>query len=76
MLWSSDKIPQINGELMSNLQDGQSCRRKTNRGPSKAEIAAAFIEELQKGANKTRKHTLNDLIVQKRQTTSTGDMKK
>ena len=57
------------------LQDGKSCRGKTNGGPSKAEIAATFIEELQKGTNKTRKHTLNDLIVQKRQNES-SDMKK
>ena len=62
--------------FLCDLPELWSCRRKTNGGPSKAEIAAAFIEELQKGANKTRKHTLNDLIVQKRQTTSTGDMKK
>ena len=40
-----------------------------------AEIAAAFIEELEKGRNKSKKHTLNDLIVKKRQTTSEEDKK-
>ena len=54
------------------MQDGKSGGGKTNRGPSKSEIAEAFIEELQKGRNKSKKHTLNDLIVQKRQT---GDKK-
>ena len=67
--------PLSNSIRCHDLQDGKSGGGKTNRGPSKAEIAEAFIAELQKGRNKSKKHTLNDLIVQKRQTTTTGDKK-
>ena len=52
-----------------HFQDGKAVGGKTDSGPSKSEIAVAFIEELEKGRNKRKKHTLNDLIVQKRQTT-------
>ena len=53
------------------MQDGKGRGAKTESGPTKAEIAVAFIEELEKGRNnKSKKHTLNDLIVRKRQTTS------
>ena len=50
--------------------DGKAGGKKTESGPTKAEIAVSFLEELEKGRNKSKKHTLNDLIAQKRQATS------
>ena len=59
-----------------DFQDDKSGGGKANGGPSKAEIAVAFIEELEKSRNKSKKHTLNELIVQKRQITSEDKNKK
>ena len=64
----SDRIQTKHNEPF--LKDGKTQGSKSDSGPSKADIAAAFIEELRRSRNKSKTHTLNNLIVQKRQTTS------
>ena len=44
-----------------DFQDDKSGGGKANGGPSKAEIAVAFIEELEKSRNKSKKHNKGNL---------------